>query len=313
MQRFNPFPLLLQEIDWNYAPQGSNVCKGLSFENSGAAALWGSAGLGSTLKKGKFFAYTDDTYTTKVEVPPEELHLGLLGPLIRAAPGDVIEVTLKNTLNIDLLLDPQGLVPRGDKTSSLGPTAEAGETVTYTWDVPPEAAPGPDDPDTKMYLYRSVVYPEASDNAGLIGPILISRQGAPARPQEGRDIVTVMQILDENVSPFYSTNVNATYEELGLESKYALEESLLKHAVNGYVFCNSPDLNMTQGEKVRWHSAAMGSEGDMHNAHWHGSTFLLHGHRGDNVKMFPGSTLSLDFTPREAGTWLLHCHVNDHM
>lgn len=307
---------ILQEVNWNYAPNGTNVCKGLSFDESGAAALWGSAGLGSTLKKAKFVAYTDDTFSTKVDIPAEEVHLGLLGPLIRATPGDEIQVTLKNNINIDLLLEPQGLIPLNPENapSPLGPIAVPGKTATYTWQVPPEAAPGPDDADTKLYLYRSVVYPEASDNAGLIGPILVSRQGAPAKPEQGRDIITLMQILDENVSPYFNENMgNNTYEDLGLESKAALEESLLKHSINGYVFCNIPALNMTQGEHVRWHSAAMGSEGDMHNSHWHGSTFLLHGHRGDQVKMFPGSALSLDFSPREPGTWLLHCHVNDHM
>ncbi|KAL4520840.1 hypothetical protein Ndes2437A_g04801 [Nannochloris sp. 'desiccata'] len=305
-----------EEIDWNYAPSGENTCKGVSFEDSGAAALWGSAGLGSTLKKAKFVAYTDDTFNTPVEIPDEEVHLGLLGPLIRGIPGDQIEVVLKNNVGIDLLLDPQGLVPlnHDNAPSPLGPVALPGETVTYTWDVPAEAAPGPEDPDTKLYLYRSVVYPEASDNAGLIGPILISRQGAPAKPEQGRDVITVMQILDENVSPFYDVNLGYhTFESLGLESEYAVEESLLKHAINGYVFCNIPGLNMTQNEQVRWHSAAMGSEGDMHNSHWHASTFLLHGNRDDQVKMFPGSTLSLDFGPREPGTWLLHCHVNDHI
>jgi FtsP/CotA-like multicopper oxidase with cupredoxin domain len=278
--------------------------------------LWGSAGLGSTLKKAKFVAYTDGTFSTKVEIPADEIHLGLLGPLIRASPGDQIEVVLKNNVTIDLLLDPQGLIPvnLNDAASPLGEVAKPGETITYTWDVPAEAAPGPGDPDTKLYLYRSVVYSEASDNAGLIGPILVSRQDAPAKPDQGRDIITIMQIQNENVSPYYDVNLgNKTYESLGLESEYALEESLLKHVINGYVFCNAPGLNMTQNEKVRWHSAAMGSEGDIHNSHWHGSTFLHNGNRGDQVKMFPGTTLSLDFTPREPGTWLLHCHVNDHI
>ena len=68
----------------------------MTFEESGAAALWVSAGLGSTLKKAKFVAYTDGTFSTKVEIPADEIHLGLLGPLIRASPGDQIEVVLKN-------------------------------------------------------------------------------------------------------------------------------------------------------------------------------------------------------------------------
>ena len=306
----------VQEIDWIFAPSGQNLCKGVPFANDSNGALWATDGLGKALKKAKFIEYTDESFEQKVKVANDEVHLGILGPLIRATPGDIIEITLKNDLDFDLLLDPQGLVPISVKEhpSPLGPVAHPGKTVKYVWYVPQEASPGPEGPETNLLLYHSVVYSEASDNAGLIGPILVSREGAPAEPEEGRDVITMLQIFNENVSPFYEENLGSrTYSSVGLDSEQALEESLMKHTVNGYIFCNVPGINMTLGENVRWHVASLGSEGDMHTSHWHGNTFLMNGHRGDHVKMVPGTIVSLDFFPRSAGTWLYHCHVNDHI
>ena len=207
-----------------------------------------------------------------------------------------------NRINIPLNMEPAGLtivtssedsLPNG---SPLGDVADPGGSAVYHWHVPSEAAPSEGEADTKMWLYRSSVYPEKSDNAGLLGPILITREGADL--SSGRDIITVMQIIDEYASPYFEENLGGRdAASLGV-SETELEESLLKHAINGYVFCNGPGLNMTQGEKVRWHVAAMGSEGDMHTSHWHGNTFLENGHRADQILLIPGSTHSVEMEVR---------------
>jgi hephaestin len=51
----------------------------------------------------------------------------------------------------------------------------------------------------------------------------------------------------------------------------------------------------------------------MHNAHWHGNTMLHNGHRADQLPLVPGTAVSVDMDVREPGTWLAHCHVNDHI
>ena len=43
-----------------------------------------------------FVEYTDDTFTTKVNRTASEMHLGFLGPVIRAEVGDEIKVLFKN-------------------------------------------------------------------------------------------------------------------------------------------------------------------------------------------------------------------------
>jgi hephaestin len=40
---------------------------------------------------------------------------------------------------------------------------------------------------------------------------------------------------------------------------------------------------------------------------------LFHGLRQDVVELLPATTLVADMRPDDPGTWLYHCHVNDHI
>lgn len=60
---------------------------------------------------------------------------------------------------------------------------------------------------------------------------------------------------------------------------------------------------------MRWHVASVGSNMEIHNAHWHGNTFLNHGRRADQIKLIPGTAHSVLMAAAAPGTWMLHCHV----
>jgi len=85
------------------------------------------------------------------------------------------------------------------------------------------------------------------------------------------------------------------------------------HSINGFVFGNLPGLTMHKGERVRWYVMAMGTEVDLHTPHWHGNTVVSNGMREDVVQLLPASMLTADMQPDNVGTWLFHCHVNDHI
>lgn len=51
---------------------------------------------------------------------------------------------------------------------------------------------------------------------------------------------------------------------------------------------------MRQGNRVRWHLVAMGSEVDLHTAHWHGKTVLYQRRRTDVIELLPASMKSVD-------------------
>ncbi len=101
----------------------------------------------------------------------------------------------------------------------------------------------------------------------------------------------------------------------------AFFEDNLKHSINGYIFSNLPGLVMHRGETVRWYVFDMGNEADVHSPHWHGNTLVTVGGMGgmaggmrtDMTQLLPGMMTVMDMVPDAVGTWLFHCHVNDHL
>ena len=45
----------------------------------------------------------------------------------------------------------------------------------------------------------------------------------------------------------------------------------------------------------------------------HGNTVTVMGMRTDVAELLPASMKIADMVPDAAGTWLMHCHVNDHI
>ena len=72
-------------------------------------------------------------------------------------------------------------------------------------------------------------------------------------------------------------------------------------------------MTMDQGDRVRWYIIAVGSDVDIHTPHWHGHTVLANGHRYDEVDIVPNVVVNADMHTENPGTWLFHCHVNDHI
>ena len=85
------------------------------------------------------------------------------------------------------------------------------------------------------------------------------------------------------------------------------------HSINGYSYGNLPGLTMKAGQRVRWYLIGMGTEVDLHTPHWHGNTVTINGMRTDVAELLPMSMKVADMVPDNVGTWLFHCHVNDHI
>ena len=58
---------------------------------------------------------------------------------------------------------------------------------------------------------------------------------------------------------------------------------------------------------------SMGTEVDLHTPHWHGNDVTVMGMRMDVVSLLPAGMVVADLVPDNPGTWLFHCHVNDHI
>jgi FtsP/CotA-like multicopper oxidase with cupredoxin domain len=169
---------------------------------------------------------------------------------------------------------------------------------------------------------------DAEINLGLVGAIIIT-DSAHARPDAtpddvDREFVTLFLIFNENGGLDNDMDTDDLdpallrrregFQKLSPMAQQEMLERGLKHTINGYFFGNLPGLEMYEGERVRWYLAALGSEQDMHTAHWHGKTILEDGRRRtDDVELLPGSMKVADMKADNPGTWMFHCHVADHM
>jgi manganese oxidase len=321
------------ELDWDYAPTGINQISGSAFgESERVFVQSGKERIGKVYRKAAYREYTDGTFTTLKTVEPRWQHLGLLGPVIRGEVGDTLQVVFKNMTSFPASMHPHGVsylkdsegTPYNDGTSGSDKADDAvppGGTHTYIWQVPERSGPGPMDGSSILWMYHSHPDEPKDTNTGLVGPLIVTRKGA-ANPDGSpkdvdREFVTIFTVFDENVSHYLEQNITRftgrpDRVRLRLEDP-EFQESNLMHAVNGYVYGNLPGLTMKSGERVRWHLISMGTEVDLHTPHWHGQTALMAGMRMDMVELLPGSMKTMDMTPDSPGTWLYHCHVNDHI
>ena len=273
--------------------------------------------------------YTGPDFKVRKPRAAEWEHTGILGPVLRAEVGDTIRVVFKNNAGRDYSVHPHGVFYRKDSEGAPGndgtPEADRrddavkpGDAWTYIWPVPERAGPGPRDLNSIVWLYHSHTDRVKDTNAGLIGAMIITRKGetaASGRPKGiDREFITLWKIFDENKSWYVEDDTKRAggdYAQLRKDDDF--KESNKKHAVNGFIFGNVPMMSMRVGERVRWYIIGLGSEPDIHTAHWHGNTVLHEGRRKDVVSVLPAEHVQIDMVPDNPGIWLLHCHVDDHL
>lgn len=319
------------EVAWDYAPSGINQISGEDFDDDANVFVAnGTDRIGKIYLKSQYREYTDASFGTLKEIPDKWKHKGILGPVIQAEVGDTIVVVFRNNTRYPTSVHPHGVFYNkdsegaayddgtADKADDAVPT---GGTVTYTWQVPDRAGPGPMDPSSILWMYHSHVDEPGDTNAGLIGPMIITRKEM-ARPDGSpkdvdREFVTLFTVMDENASLYLDDNIQAYAGDprsVDTEDEEFIESNLM-HSVNGYVFGNLPLewMTMRRGEHVRWYVMAQGTEVDLHTPHWHGNTVVINGMRTDLAELLPMSMKVADMVPDAVGTWYYHCHVNDHI
>ena len=316
------------EVHWDYAPSGMNLITGQPFDD--VANVFTAAGpdrVGHVYLKSEYREYTDATFTHLKLRPAKWQHLGLLGPVIEAEVGDSIKFVFKNNTRFPASVHPHGVfytkagegAPYADGTSGADIADDAvapGSVYTYNWKVPERAGPGPMEGSSTMWMYHSHVDETGDTNAGLMGPMIVTRCGM-AKPDGSpidvdRQFVVDFNVVDENSSLWLETNRTALSTPPAAVDEGFIESNKM-HSINGYVYGNLPGLTMHKGDRVRWYVMAMGTEFDVHTPHWHGNTVVTGGMRADVVSVMPAQMLTADMVPDDVGTWLFHCHVNDHI
>ena len=319
------------EVKWDFAPTGINQITGKPFDDIANVYMEnGKDRIGKVSLKAIYREYTDDTFTTLKPVEDKWQHLGILGPVMHAEVGDTIKVVFKNNARFPFSIHPHGVFYQKDSEGSLyndgipasdkkGDVVPPGGNYTYIWQVPERAGPGPHDPSSIVWMYHSHVDEVKDTYAGLAGPIIITRHGEanPDGTPKGidKEFVTMFAIFNENKSPYLDYNIKTFAQNSSSVNvdDADFQESNMRHAINGYMYGNLPGLVMKANTHVRWYVVGMGTETDLHTPHWHGQTLLMDGMRTDMVELLPMSMKVLDMYPDNTGTWLYHCHVNDHI
>ena len=296
-----------EKIEWNYAPSGQNLIR-----PSMGLDVWGKA---LVYEKYRYIQYTDASYTTQVEQP---VWMGILGPQLHAVEGDSVRVHFLNRADKPLSIHVHGLQydeeNEGADMKGSGAAVPPGDRFTYHWEADSDAAPGPNDPSSIVWLYHSHVDAVTEVYDGLIGTIVVTKKGMERaandpRPKDiDKAFTTLFLVFNENDRKIVKSGQSEAYE-----SPEEAEEGNLKHAINGFIFGNLQGLEVEQDDRVRWYLIGLGTEVDMHTAHWHGQTVLNAGKRTDVVELLPGTMVTVDMTAKTPGNWLYHCHVADHI
>ena len=310
-----------EELTWDHAPSftagGPNPMTDDPYTDD--QKVFVSDFIGSQYVKSVYRGYTENFAIQK----QHPIHLGLLGPVIRAQVGDTIKIHFRNNTSKPASMHPHGVIytkanegaPYNDGTSGSDQdddvVAAYGGAYTYVWKVPERAGPGPNDPSSIVWLYHSHVDEPADTNGGLMGPMVITRKGEARYDGSPRGIdrefFSLFSVIDENASIHFDTN------DIGGIPEEDYEESNLMHGINGLVYGDNIGYDMYVGENVRWYILALGTEVDLHTPHWHGVTLIHNGNRIDVAEVFPASAKTYDLIPDNPGTWMFHCHVNDHV
>ncbi|ESP00401.1 hypothetical protein LOTGIDRAFT_140833 [Lottia gigantea] len=325
--RTRHYKLMIEESIWDYAPTGYNRYNGRSLVEPWSLEARYFAGrgdrIGSQYKKALFREPTDDSFSEAKKREGTEKSLGMLGPFIKMEVGELLEVEVMNKATRPYSFDPAGLRMVGVDFESRGDgdfvtvPIEPGEKHTYQFYVPDHMGPTYEDPDCITYSYQSMVDKVRDVNSGLVGPLIVCKEGTLDKNNKQHDVDHEIALyftnVDENLSWYLWENIDmfcvpdrVWYLDPGFVA------SNRKMTVNGRAYSNLKGIEFCLGNKVSFHIFAKGSEFDIHSIYFHGVDFEFYKTTRDTLRLFPGTTATLQTVVTKPGTWAIACRNNFH-
>jgi FtsP/CotA-like multicopper oxidase with cupredoxin domain len=174
--------------------------------------------------------------------------------------------------------------------------------------------------------FHGVHYEVESDGAFIPG---VSGPGADVKPGEtftykleaGPDSAGVWPYHDH--SPSMDTSIRGgLYGALSIRAKgqakpdrefvVYFEKQLELNTIDGLAFIgNTPVFRAKVGEVVQWDVLGLGD--DHHSFHVHGHRWHTADGTRDVQTVSPAESFVFRWKEDKAGTWLYHCHVEEHM
>ncbi|KAK7882323.1 hypothetical protein WMY93_028497 [Mugilogobius chulae] len=302
-----------EEVEWDYAGYGQKRQERSQLNSRE-----------TKFKKVIFREYMDSTFTTPNIRGELDEHLGILGPLIKAEVGGDIMIVFKNNASRPYSLHPNG-VAYTKQTEGLNyedgskywhkydNEVQPKKTFTYLWTVTSDLGPAQGESDCRTWAYYSGVNPERDIHSGLIGPLLVCREGTLNESViNTREFMLLFMTFDESRSWYFEENLETIQRKTRRRSlSLALKETLQFHTINGIIH-SLKGLRMYTNQLVRWHLINMGSPKDFHSIHFHGQTFLhkkTKSYKQAIYPLLPGSFATLEMIPSKPGLWQLETEV----
>ncbi|KAG8580846.1 hypothetical protein GDO81_007441 [Engystomops pustulosus] len=273
--------------------------------------------IGSKYKKAVYREYTDATFTIQKERTGNREHLGILGPIITANVGEKIKIIFKNKASRPYSIYAHGVKLNNNEVKATEP----GNIETYVWKVPERSGPIKKEDNCLTWAYYSAVDQIKDTYSGLVGPLVVCKKPFLPSMMFKKTILRfalLFMVFDENESWYLEENIKAysTHPEEVKKDDDEFIESNKMHSINGKMYGNLLGLTMHVGDHINWHLIGLGNEVDLHTVHFHAHSFkytVNDVYQSDVFDLFPGTFQTVDMIAKSPGTWLLHCHVTDHI
>ncbi|XP_066456094.1 coagulation factor V isoform X2 [Eleutherodactylus coqui] len=238
---------------------------------------------------------------------------GILGPTLRAEVGDTLKVHFKNMASKPLTIHPQGIsygkafegAKYADGTSSLekeGDSVRPGEMYTYKWDITMDVGPKEADPDCLTSSYYSMENPVQDVNSGLIGALLICKNGSlqddGTQKNFNKDYVLMFGVFDESKS---------------WQKSLSPKETPLMYTVNGFVKGAVPAFTACVGDKISWHILGLSSKPEFFSIHFFEHSLEQNHHKVSIISLASMATTTANMTVSESGKWKISSLVEKHL
>ncbi|MCJ8745764.1 hypothetical protein PDJAM_G00134240 [Pangasius djambal] len=316
------FYLAAEEVVWNYAQNRTWELEKhhtTLHDSPGNVFLNKSENrIGPEYRKVVYRQYTDDTFTHKKSRGPDEEHLGILGPILRAEVGERVQVVFKNKALRSYSIHAHGVKTNEKNLAPVSPD----NIMRYNWTI--RSGPGRSEPNCITFAYYSSADFVKDLASGLVGPLVVCRKGTldkanRKRTDVDKEFALLFMVFDENESWYLEDNIQ-TYLHKNPDTfdkdDEGFMESNMMHGINGKLYANLQGLTMRRGDRTEWYLMGLGNEIDMHTVHFHAQSFIYktdYPHRADVYDLFPGTFKTVELVAGTPGTWLLHCHVTDHI
>lgn len=259
---------------WNIVPNGVDGVTGLTFAPQDTTTT----------------ALIYKQYTPHWQSAMPDEYGGQPGPTLYGEVGDTLLVHFKNMdthYKQPHSMHPHGVTYSPDNDGSYiynnqspGGAVPVGGDFTYRWTVSADSV-------------GDWVYHDHSVNAmnntalGMYGLLELVKPGTPRL--QHRQVVFFNEM---------------TSEATGLPNEF--------DTINGKSYVgNAPNYSAKSGDTVSWTVAALGS--DFHVFHIHGHRWEYDGRNQDGLELGPAEAKTVTFKEDSPGTWLVHCHVDEHM